>query len=500
MKCNNCGKNVSDNLSTCPHCGQQIKKVIKNKFIQSNAVSKTGGVVAHKALIKIQKRPEKKQVIDRKNYVNYIDYQEAKARSEQNKTKFVSLLSADAINSNTGASTSKNKAKSLNDRAVTTSTARTRKVNNIEQVGSNKKPVKGFRFSHALVLLIILSIGILIIFKDSKSNAYYFGDETKTIIGEGDSTVIIDEEMMQYEGVSKSGQNGIVTSNDETTIVYDYQYFEQMIFNSENDVKRLIVNDSNKQKGNCLPDVIAIENEIINNYGIMAVNFCEMPVEMAAELRDVIAYIYETFPTARNYLTNMTIANVGSNTYIAAFMPVFTFGTSKTSTGYPVAIKTQIILNSKYFLNIDKLNNSVAYGVKSGYFPQNATRSSAVAHEFGHYLSYVALLNHYNSERLNFVRAAQSEQLYKVYGDFNSGDFSKNLVEEGYRRYKKMYSDDLTFDEFRESISLYAVAKDKKGNYIYDETIAEAFHDVYLNGEAARPASRMICNVLKERI
>ena len=55
-----------------------------------------------------------------------------------------------------------------------------------------------------------------------------------------------------------------------------------------------------------------------------------------------------------------------------------------------------------------------------------------------------------------------------------------------------------TFDNFRRSISEYAIAKDKKGNYIYDETIAEAFHDVYLNKESARPASIYIVNELKQ--
>ena len=34
----------------------------------------------------------------------------------------------------------------------------------------------------------------------------------------------------------------------------------------------------------------------------------------------------------------------------------------------------------------------------------------------------------------------------------------------------------MNYYEFRKSISLYAVAKDSQGQYIYDETIAEAFN------------------------
>ena len=54
----------------------------------------------------------------------------------------------------------------------------------------------------------------------------------------------------------------------------------------------------------------------------------------------------------------------------------------------------------------------------------------------------------------------------------------------------------MSFDEFRGSISKYAVAKDGEGNYIYDETIAEAFHDCYLNGDDAQLASKLIVSVL----
>ena len=53
---------------------------------------------------------------------------------------------------------------------------------------------------------------------------------------------------------------------------------------------------------------------------------------------------------------------------------------------------------------------------------------------------------------------------------------------------------------FRSNISEYALAKDNEGNYIYDETIAEAFHDIYLNGNNANEESKYIVDVLKEKI
>ena len=56
------------------------------------------------------------------------------------------------------------------------------------------------------------------------------------------------------------------------------------------------------------------------------------------------------------------------------------------------------------------------------------------------------------------------------------------------------------FDEWRATISKYAVTKDNSGKYLYDETIAESFHDVYVNGDNAVDASKYIVAVLKSRL
>ena len=66
--------------------------------------------------------------------------------------------------------------------------------------------------------------------------------------------------------------------------------------------------------------------------------------------------------------------------------------------------------------------------------------------------------------------------------------------------YKEIYGEDLSFYEFRKSISVYAVSKNADGNFIYDETIAEAFHDTYLNGDNAKAASKYIVKVLKDKL
>ena len=90
--------------------------------------------------------------------------------------------------------------------------------------------------------------------------------------------------------------------------------------------------------------------------------------------------------------------------------------------------------------------------------------------------------------------------VYKLMVSFSKGDYSKALITEAYNNYKSKTNTTMTFDEFRGSISGYAMAKDDSGNYIYDETIAEAFHDCYLNGNNAAPASLEIVKVLESRL
>ena len=374
------------------------------------------------------------------------------------------------------------------------------KLIKVEFVGREKRKNNGFSTGDIFYYMIIITIWVLVIgLIFNISGVDYYFDESGNQVGDNTATSGID--YSGYDGVSKSGQEGTTSALGKTKIVYDNQYFKMFTLHGIGDVYEVIRTDSLKQKQGCPTNIINIENQIINNYGIVAVNLCEMDEEFANEIKNVVAYIYNNYPTARNYLTNITLANVASgSSYMAAFMPIFTFVTSDTGSGYPVGSKTQIILNANYYLNPSKINNSVSYGSKSGYFPPNATISSTVAHEFGHYLSYVALLNYYQSSKLNYVTTGQASKLYNVYDDFNTGNFSRILLEEAYEEYIKVYGNNLTFLGFRESISKYAVAKDNTGSYIYDETIAEAFHDCYINGNNAKPASRMIMKVLNTKL
>lgn len=356
----------------------------------------------------------------------------------------------------------------------------------------------------------------------SSQNYYDKGNKKKFIfigVGAGISVVIlcilisiiigISDRKYYFDNNTHENNESIVQNNSSSTskkgkystvIIYDNTY-SGVTIDQDKDAYKLIEKDSMAQKSNCPSEIKSIENEIIEQYGITAVNLCEMDVNFARELGNVIKKIYNEYPSARGYITNLSLANVSmSEGYIAAFMPVFNFATSKTSTTYPWVIKTQVLLNTAYFLNTERLQASVTDGSNVGHFPPNATIYSPVAHEFGHYLSFLAMMRHHELNSILLVDNKNVNTFYDIYSDFGKGNFSLKMINEAFDNYKRDTGATMSLDEWRGTISKYALAKDNNGNYIWDETIAESFHDVYLNGDNAKDASKYIVSVLKSKL
>ena len=331
--------------------------------------------------------------------------------------------------------------------------------------------------------LIILGV-IITNFMGIPANKYFF---------DFDFNEQNDEVVQSSEKTTKKGKYG-------TVIIYDNTYSGVKISNNK-DAIALIEKDSVSQKNNCPSKIKRVEDEIINEYNITAVNLCEMDVDFARELGNVFKKIYNEYPSIRGYITNLSLANVSmSSDYIAAFMPIFNFATADSSSTHPWVIKTQVLLNTSYFLNKEKLEASVVAGAESNHFPKNASIYSPVAHELGHYLSFLAMMKHYKIDSILLVYADDLSAFYNLYNDFGSGTYSLEMINEAFENYKRDTNSTLTLDEWRGTISNYALAKNNNGGYIYDETIAESFHDVYLNGNKASEASKYIISVLKNRL
>ena len=353
--------------------------------------------------------------------------------------------------------------------------------NNVNQTKKNNIIFVILGIGLGLTSFVIIILAALFI--TNPSHNYYFNtNESK----ENENT----KEINNIQNKSKYG----------TVIVHDNIYPESNI-KSLSDANSLIVEDSVRQKNNCPNEIKIVENDLIKKYGITAVNLCEMDVEFAKELEKVFQKVYKEYPSVKGYITNITLANIPpSQSYIAAFMPCFKFATSNDSTSYPWVFKTQIILNTSYYLNTERLENTVIASSKSGHFPKNTTVYSPVAHELGHYLSFLAMTKKYNFESVELINNENVDDLYMIYNDFLSGDYSKIIINEAYEKYKKDTNSNISLDTWRGTISNYALAKDNNGEYIYDETIAESFHDVYLNGNNATPASKYIISVLKQKL
>lgn len=354
--------------------------------------------------------------------------------------------------------------------------------NNCNVKSNNKQYIIG-----GLIGIFIVLIGFAIVLIFNNEEKYYFTNDDYS-------------EENTFNNDTNNNQNTVNRKTNRTSIIYDRVYDGVKLNNVEDGIK-LIQKDSTSQKNKCPKEIVEIENRIIKKYEIDAINMCEMDVEFAKELENVIKLLYEEFPSARNYLTNITLVNgTMSQNYIAAFQPYFPFATSDKTNGFPVIVKTQILLNTNYFLNTKKIEASVKDGSRSGHFPKNATRYSPLAHEFAHYFSFIAMLKSYNFDSFIYMEENNYDGYVKIMEDFSKGNFSLKMIEEAYNNYKRKTNTTMGILQFRESISGYAVAKDQNGDYIYDETIAEAFHDYYLNKDLASEASKEVVQVLKKHL
>ena len=340
-------------------------------------------------------------------------------------------------------------------------------------------------------------VGVLAFLAINKSKSDYnfegtYSEEIVEVEEEEEPSSLISEQFVKTDGEStKKGAYG-------TAIIYDNTYSGVNVTDKEV-AYSLIKEDSTIQKKNCPKDILSIENSIINNYGIKAVNLCEMDLDFAKDIEAVFRTIYNEYPGARGYLTNLTLYNENDAkqaNIIAAFSPLFMFESSTES----AVFKMQIILNSAYFLNPKRIESGAIANSDAGWFPKNSTRYSPVAHELGHYLSFIAMLKHHNVDSVLIMDLSSEYVLYEIAEDFSKGEYSYDMIQEAYGNYKNDYDTDLSIDEWRGKISGYALAKDDNGNYIYDETIAEAFHDVFLNKEDASLPSIYVVNVLKSRL
>jgi len=283
----------------------------------------------------------------------------------------------------------------------------------------------------------------------------------------------------------------------------DNKYHDQDI-NTYEDAIEIIKNDFKEQSWLCENDIeiSRVEYEIQEDYSIPSVTFCDAPYDETIKLKEVISKMYSLFPNIDGALTNITITNASSaSEYIAYFQPLYQFvNINENIKSFNKVNKTQILLNSYYFLNEEMLNKDIKDIVGDKWYVDGATWESTIAHEIGHYISFVLLLKENNMDNITFVTYSNYEQIDNLINIFNDGSHSLQIVNQALANYNLKYNTNYDLITFASTISEYAMAKDKKGNLIADETIAEAIHDYYLHGSNMKASSREIVNIIRDRL
>lgn len=282
-----------------------------------------------------------------------------------------------------------------------------------------------------------------------------------------------------------------------TAIIKNDNMYNNMEINTLDDAKNIIIKDLDGQSFKCSysMDTLRLAIDLETDHNITNVSLCDIPLEEATKIKEVIDKMYALFPNIEGALTNISITNPTSkDDYVAYFQSMYQFVNNKEDiNNYNKVNKTQILLNSYYFLNENntKLNTN--------WYVKDATLESIIAHELGHYIVFKAYLKQNNLDNIILVTKENENQINTLINNYDNGIFSNNIVNQALINYNMIYNSEKTLDEFASSISNYAAVKnDNEINT--NETIAEAIHDYYLHDISCSKESYEIVKVIKTMI
>ena len=284
-----------------------------------------------------------------------------------------------------------------------------------------------------------------------------------------------------------------------TTLIDTERQYNNIKVNSLEEAKELIRKDLYTQKWKCYSNIERgiIEHDLKTRHNIVDVNFCDISIEKVEKLKNVIDSVFGSFPNVSEYLTNITISNPsGLTDYIAKLQPIYQFvNNNQNIMNFNQVNKTQILLSSYYFLNDEAMNQSLFDS-----YPKGASWESIIAHELGHYLLFVALLKENEIDNIMFITEENYSNFNKILQLSDSGDLANRIVMEALANYNSKHKNKIDLEVFVSDISKYAGSKNSNGIIMFEETIAEAVHDYYINRNNASKSSLEIINVLKFRL
>lgn len=302
------------------------------------------------------------------------------------------------------------------------------------------------------------------------------------------------ETVQGTEAPSTKTAQGTEAPLEETAIRYQVVY--NMKITSPEMAAAAIREEGQKQRENYEnPPVESIELKMEEEFGILAVNLGEMSEETAQAVYDAFVYMYDRYPKLYGSLTNLTLGNMGNRTGgTLAQTDRMAFVVNGSYGEYPFVEKYLIILNAREFLDDAALKKACARQVESGYWPRGANVSSIIVHELGHQLQNVIVQKQLGLECPYYITEENGEifALYNTDRLSRSGNITEEILEKAYEKWQDDYGHRGEYGEFVESISQYALGDEKENRYSPSETFAEAFADVYLNGDEASDAAKAI--------
>ena len=140
----------------------------------------------------------------------------------------------------------------------------------------------------------------------------------------------------------------------------------------------------------------------------------------------------------------------------------------------------RIEFNPFEYSDINRIASKYDRLVQEGHFPQGTTYQNGGVHELAHVMHGI-------------VSVKKSDGMIAATADFNSHATTKRIVNQAWRNVKKEYPKGTRNVDAYRLISGYA-------NETRSETVAEAFSDVFSNGENAQPLSIEIVNIVEREL
>ena len=289
-----------------------------------------------------------------------------------------------------------------------------------------------------------------------------------------------------------------------TAFIRNDNIYNKKKINSLEEAQEMIKDDLDHQKFKCTYalDTSTLEEEIESSYSIANVSFCDISYSESEKIKEVIDKMYFLFPSIKGALTNISITNAKNNSdFIAYFQPMYQFvNPNEDINNYNKVNKTQILLNSYYFLNEKIMSNPLESVTGKNWYVKDATWESTISHELGHYLTFVIFLRANDLENITFITKENENKINALLKEYETGLFSTDIVKQALDNYNYKYNTNLDLESFALTISKYAGVKNEDGNLIADETIAEAIHDFYLHEDNCSNSSYEIIKIINARL